>query len=294
MKHTVPVVGEAEKLCQQHEMKIQEAPVTSIPVDAGNTVQKSPESIYIKEEEPDYNLEHVVVKVEQPDEQQEHQDTASSDIFTVVCKKEDLSVTDGGSGVGRLEETSRIEGSDPNIPYEPKAVEKLNGATHVSNKKEFNCDLCDYCCARKTSLKLHQLSKHNLGKPFKCELCDFSCVVKSTLVNHLCSKHGIGEPLKCDFCKFSCTRTTAMKAHKASKHGVDHLKRHQAAKHGINDLHCKLCDYSSARKSYMKQHRANKHGIGRIIKCDLCDYTCAYVSYLKQHLASQHSTGVLH
>ncbi|KAF2366143.1 Zinc finger C2H2-type [Trinorchestia longiramus] len=219
MKRAVVVVQETNKAKVKKPCCERETPVNN-PVTAKttNAPQETLESIYIKEEIED--CEHVAVKVEPPHEHQELQDTASSDIFTVVCKKEDLSVTDGGSGVGRPEETSRIEGSDPNIPYEPKAVETHYGAAHVSNKNEFKCDLCDHSYSRKISLRLHQLRKHNLGKPFKCELCDFSCVIKSILVNHLCSNHGIGEPLKCDFCKFSCTRTTAMKAHKASKHGV--------------------------------------------------------------------------
>ena len=37
------------------------------------------------------------------------------------------------------------------------------------------CELCNYNCSNKGSLKRHVASVHEHKKPFKCEICDYSC-----------------------------------------------------------------------------------------------------------------------
>ena len=48
-------------------------------------------------------------------------------------------------------------------------------------KKPFKCDICDYSCSLKSTMKTHVESVHEKKKPFECKICDFSCSQKGKL-----------------------------------------------------------------------------------------------------------------
>ena len=123
----------------------------------------------------------------------------------------------------------------------------------VHNKiKNFACELCDYRCAEKGSLKIHvQASSQNFFlnifqdlsnipsevgenitfvpihtlqivhervKAYKCEHCDFAAYVSSHLTYHMRSKHEKRMDFECDECDKAFVDMRALRSHKSAVH----------------------------------------------------------------------------
>ena len=65
----------------------------------------------------------------------------------------------------------------------------------------------------------HVGSVHEGKKPFKCEICDFRCSLKGTMKSHVESVHEGKKPFKCDICNYCCFLRHQMKQHVKKKHG---------------------------------------------------------------------------
>ncbi|KAF2366176.1 HTH CenpB-type DNA-binding domain [Trinorchestia longiramus] len=226
-----------------------------VAVDAENT-DVTPESIYMKEEEPDCDLEQVLVKMEPHDGQQEPQVIKKNEkFFSSVCKDEDFTTCDEDS----LEE----------LPAGHSRERNTGSSSTI-------CKYCDFSCTRNDSMEEHIATKHDVGGLLECESCEYSCTGNYDLKRHQAAKHGVGVLIKCEICEYFCTQNYDM-------------RRHQAAKHGIGVvIKCEFCEYSCAQKDDMKQHQAAEHCIRVKIKCELCDYTSGHSGYMKRHLATKH------
>ena len=107
----------------------------------------------------------------------------------------------------------------------------------VHNKiKNFACELCDYRCAEKGSLRIHvqvsavstlsnvklntsiQQIVHERVKAYKCEHCDFAAYVSSHLTYHMRSKHEKRMDFECDECDKAFVDMRALRSHKSAVH----------------------------------------------------------------------------
>jgi len=52
------------------------------------------------------------------------------------------------------------------------------------------CSECGYSSKIKTNLKMHVESKHIVSAGFNCEVCQFFCPNRQSLKNHFDRKHG--------------------------------------------------------------------------------------------------------
>ena len=80
----------------------------------------------------------------------------------------------------------------------------------------FECNICHLSCADKTTLKIHQLNKHQ-GVKFPCPQCDYKATQKTNLRIHRQAMHD-GIIYKCDICSYTASTTRSISCHKKLKH----------------------------------------------------------------------------
>ena len=77
-------------------------------------------------------------------------------------------------------------------------------------KKSLKCDVCDYSCSQKGTMKTHVSMVHEEKKPFKCDNCDYSCSLKSQLTRHVAAIHEGKKRFKCDICHYRFSEKVSM------------------------------------------------------------------------------------
>ncbi|XP_066269645.1 zinc finger protein 782-like isoform X3 [Branchiostoma lanceolatum] len=144
------------------------------------------------------------------------------------------------------------------------------GATN-GGERPFQCAVCDYSAAQKSTLKYHIMAKHSNYRPYKCPQCNHYAVTKEHLKVHMRSHTG-EKPYRCETCAYSTAQKSSLKSHMAT-HTWE--KPHQ----------CGICGYSAAQMSHLKQHMATHTG-EKPYKCGVCDYSAIRKSALKYHTAT--------
>ena len=84
--------------------------------------------------------------------------------------------------------------SQSNVTFVTTAVLKRVTWKHMLNqfmkeKKSFKCDICDYSCSQKGTMKRHGVLVHEEKKRFKCNICDYACAKKYNITRHVARKH---------------------------------------------------------------------------------------------------------
>ena len=103
----------------------------------------------------------------------------------------------------------------------PSEAKKVKIGDEGKNKNTFLCDLCDYFCASKQTLKRHKEVKHE-GIRYPCDQCEYSTTRMSDLKKHKEAKHeGIRYP--CDQCKYAAKEMSKLKRHKEAMHEDIHV-----------------------------------------------------------------------
>ena len=172
-------------------------------------------------------------------------------------------------------------------------------------KKSFKCNVCDYTCSQKHSLRRHTALVHERKKRFKCNGCDKAYYEKQDMKRHIESVHEGKKPFKCDICDYSCFRKIHMNIHVASVHegkkpfkcdACDYrcsrkntLKTHVDSVHeGKKPFKCEVCEHTCSQKYNLKKHVESVHDGKKPLKCGICEYSCSQKYQLKQHVASVH------
>lgn len=179
-----------------------------------------------------------------------------------------------------------------------KSVTKSNDQLHVS--KRFNCNQCNYTCAKTQRLTNHCKKIHNSSPPkankqiiakkkkkqcfecgifvknlsehqkiihhqlkrFCCDFCNYSCYFKTKITRHL-QKHipkHLRQQYPCTACEFKCTRRDSLKSHFLTMHQESRQK---------NCL-CKECGKTFYNRSQLNIHTKAVHEKIRNHLCNLC------------------------
>ena len=155
--------------------------------------------------------------------------------------------------------------------FTTKEYLKIHMRTH---DKPFSCELCDYTCARKTSLTAH-LQTHTGEKGFSCHLCDYTCTQKQSLTQHLRIKHNTNnnntgsKPHSCPFCEYTCIQ----------KHD---LARHVRTHTGEKPFSCTYCERSFIDKQTLTIH-LRIHTGEKPYTCVICGQSFSRNRNLKRH-----------
>lgn len=132
-------------------------------------------------------------------------------------------------------------------------------------EKPFRCQYCDYKCAQKNNLVVHERT-HTGYKPFACPYCDYRTVQKPNLVKHM-YLHTDQKPFSCDVCNYRCVQKTNLTKHK---------QRH------LNEKDGDKVDVKSQIKPYRPRQKS--------VKCPHCPYRCVQKASLEKHIIFKHNT----
>ncbi|XP_076287999.1 uncharacterized protein LOC143212765 isoform X2 [Lasioglossum baleicum] len=151
---------------------------------------------------------------------------------------------------------------------------------------EEQCDLCDFKCAKKSTLYYHkrQHKAEDLNEIFSCNECAFKTTKKSSLYSHIKRKHrvkkpctpdGLPELFYCNQCDHKNKSKYELKIHVARRH-TDDFK-----------FACEICGKKFKVKGDMTNHIRFSHKEQPVI-CDVCGKTCLNSNSLYVHQKFAH------
>lgn len=149
---------------------------------------------------------------------------------------------------------------------------------------EEHCDLCDFTCAKKSTLYSHK-RRHkveNVSEVYACNECGFKTGKKSSLYSHIKRKHK--EPQSCDVQPelFYCSQCDYKNKNKYE------LKIHVARKHSdVFKFSCETCGKKFKVKGDLTNHIRFSHREQPVI-CDVCGKTCLNSNSLYVHQKFAH------
>lgn len=201
---------------------------------------------------------------------------------------------------GTAKSTALIQYENPNmIIKEEVCIEDRNEASAIvadnvvpkkSNQKrspvEEHCDLCDFTCAKKSTLYSHK-RRHkveDVNEVYACNECGFKTAKKSSLYSHIKRKHK--EPRSCDGDAqpelFYCSQCDYKNKNKYE------LKIHVARKHTDDfKFSCETCGKKFKVKGDLTNHIRFSHREQPVI-CDVCGKTCLNSNSLYVHQKFAH------
>ena len=149
----------------------------------------------------------------------------------------------------------------------------------LSQRPDFQCDICDHSFSHLPNLRVHKLTVHNDTKHYKCGQCENSFKSEYYFNRHVRIDHGDNFEYKCEVCEKGFSNEPKLTKHRKSVH---ELKK-------MSGAHiCSACDKSSSSTQYLHMHFASTHD-GKIShKCNLCDKQYKTASNLKRHNKAIH------
>ncbi|XP_015176380.1 PREDICTED: zinc finger protein 665-like [Polistes dominula] len=173
-------------------------------------------------------------------------------------------------------------------------------------KRDYNCNLCNFSCGKSISLTIHLKRKHGINevKPVSksrkyssnegnsstrrstrnkkvyhfCDICDFKCKQDDILAAHVAQCHQKSEKkiknLSSRSTKWNCGVTKA-----------EEEKFDKEVQQNAPTFSCSCCTFRCKKRSTMTSHVAKKHNNKTNLEecCDLCDFKCAKKSTLYSH-----------
>ncbi|XP_071629569.1 uncharacterized protein [Temnothorax longispinosus] len=178
-----------------------------------------------------------------------------------------------------VEESNETSAIAADVPSQKKPSQKRPAV-------EEHCDLCDFTCAKKSTLYAHK-RRHkveDVNEVFGCNECGFKTAKKSSLYSHIKRKHK--ESRSCDgnaqpelFC---CTQCDYKNKNKYE------LKIHIARKHTDDfKFSCETCGKKFKVKGDLTNHIRFSHREQPVI-CDVCGKTCLNSNSLYVHQKFAH------
>lgn len=151
---------------------------------------------------------------------------------------------------------------------------------------EERCDLCDFTCAKKSTLYSHK-RRHkveDVNEVYACNECGFKTAKKSSLYSHIKRKHkeqrtcdGDAQPelFYCNQCDYKNKNKYELKIHVARKHSDDFK------------FSCETCGKKFKVKGDLTNHIRFSHREQPVI-CDVCGKTCLNSNSLYVHQKFAH------
>ena len=144
----------------------------------------------------------------------------------------------------------------------------------TTNKKKFNCIICDKTFLTSKKLRRHIAGTHN-QETYECDKCDKSFTYKGNLSHHLQQIH---EKIKyyCGECPYQASTAQALKNHKDSIH--------------LNKtFQCPSCDYKATFYANLRRHIKLVHeGRKAVHLCTECTKSYSTSNHLQRHVNSAH------
>ena len=162
----------------------------------------------------------------------------------------------------------------------------IHKADKNDSKKLPSCDLCDFKCATKKTLKAkkelndHISQKHQNGKLKCCPHCDFKRATLDKIRYHIDKKHPNHGDKKyfCDICNKGFIFEASCKLHNLLIHQKQFI--------------CEICKCASTSKTKLAIHVAKMHTEEKEKnKCDVCFINLSSKFMLKQHKLQEHESG---
>ena len=186
----------------------------------------------------------------------------------------------------------------------------------IPEKKEFQCEYCNYSTNRRSDLTRH-VRGHTGENLFHCIKCEYKTARKSDLRRHHLL-HAGEKPFKCGVCNYTTSRKTVllkhMRAHTAnlprcrvilvqvSKDGQKVINNNALADHpstsnadnsptpkkrktstaSVKMYSCDKCEFVAACRKTYHEHRLS-HGMEQKWKCPLCGYLTIRKSDMTRH-----------
>ncbi|KAG8036275.1 hypothetical protein G9C98_004855 [Cotesia typhae] len=165
------------------------------------------------------------------------------------------------------------------------------------DKKEHQCEKCNYKCKRKSDLKIHLLI-HSGDLPFKCPKCSHKVRRLPYLRKHIKNNHNNEFPHLCPHCSLGFTELIQFNNHKcrfaaeklfeceicrrrlATAHS---LSTHNRTYHSAGSFTCSICQEILGDKYSLELHRKT-HKNGNTFICNKCPFKSTQVARLKKHL----------
>ena len=208
--------------------------------------------------------------------------------------------------IGSEEDSSELQMEEQNVSYE-----------EMPEKKEFQCEYCNYSTNRRSDLTRH-VRGHTGENLFHCVKCEYKTARKSDLRRHHLL-HAGEKPFKCGVCNYTTSRKTVLLKHmrihtanlprcrvilvQVTKEGqkvinnnaladlpsssnVDTTssppKKRRSTSASVKMYSCDKCEFVAAcRKNYHEQRLS--HGKEQKWKCPMCGYMTIRKSDMTRH-----------
>ena len=162
-----------------------------------------------------------------------------------------------------------------------KERERMREEYHEQSKN-YVCNICDKECGSQSALDLHSREIHN-PEPIPCPKCDKAFNRKSILKEHLASIHDVGEP-------GPSSGPSSVECHHCKKKFCNSRNRwrHNGDVHSKVKLECPECSREFGREENVGRHIAEVHEKAKEFSCPICSLSFARLEKLDRHVSDVH------
>ena len=153
-------------------------------------------------------------------------------------------------------------------------LERKNLNTHtisfcskIAIKTKFDCEVCHRTYSSKTSFNYHK--KHHSIDPTKCTYCDYECKYAAGLARHIKGVH-LKENIKCEHCSAEFNENRKLKAHQRQTHFK------------ITEFRCHLC-YKVFNSNILRSHHIRTVHEPPKYECHKCRKKFTQLHNMKKH-----------
>lgn len=152
------------------------------------------------------------------------------------------------------------------------------------SQTSIKCKYCDFSAADSAGMVNHLINVHKImekAKPkYICTICGHHTKTKSSLKMHEIFKHNIGVVwYPCDLCDYKAKQKGDVKIHKRNVHNI-----------GVIWHNCPLCPYRAKQRGHLTRHflccasAREEANAENLHECHLCDYKICDIRKYKRHL----------
>jgi len=211
--------------------------------------------------------------------------------------------------IGSEDDSAELQMEEQNVSYE-----------EMPEKKEFQCEYCNYSTNRRSDLTRH-VRGHTGENLFHCVKCEYKTARKSDLRRHHLL-HAGEKPFKCGVCNYTTSRKTVLLKHmhihtanlprcrvilvQVTKEGQKVInnnaladlpssstvetttssssspKKRRSSSASVKMYSCDKCDFVAACRKNYHEHRLS-HGKEQKWKCPMCGYMTIRKSDMTRH-----------
>nr|XP_023019495.1 zinc finger protein ZFAT-like isoform X5 [Leptinotarsa decemlineata] len=154
------------------------------------------------------------------------------------------------------------------------------GFAEKTEKKDLQCEFCDYKTKKKfrliAHLRIHQSSTEL--DMYKCPLCPYQSKHRYGVPNHMVKHKSASETklFKCELCSYKSKWSHCLR---------NHIKVHEKKSEHVTIRKCEICEFTTnniySLETHMKSHEAKPE---KIFTCYTCGYQTKEKGYLVRHM----------